>query len=117
MRVVPKVPDPRFVYSIEVKRDCWQRVDYEVPARLTSADRAELESMAVRVYQALGCRDLTRIDVRLREGVPYFIEANPLPGLNPESSDLAIMARGVGLSYETLVERVLRTALARSGLA
>jgi len=37
------------------------------------------------------------IDFRLRDGVPYFLEVNPLPGLNPESSDLVIMARLAGL--------------------
>jgi len=34
-----------------------------------------------------------RIDFRVRDGVPYFLEVNPLPGLNPEDSDLVIMSR------------------------
>ena len=64
-------------------------------------------------HRVLGCRDLSRIDVRLRDGVPYFIEANPLPGLNPENSDLVILARGVGLTYDALIERVLETTFAQ----
>ena len=35
---------------------------------------------------------MARVDFRLRAGVPYFLEVNPLPGLNPESSDLVILA-------------------------
>lgn len=117
MRIVPTDDDPRFVYSVEVKRDWRRRVTYEVPARITPLDRAEVESTAVGAYRALGCRDLARIDIRLRDGVPYFIEANPLPGLNPETSDLSILARGVELSHEALIEHVLKVALARVGLA
>jgi D-alanine-D-alanine ligase len=116
MRVVPKVADPRFIYSIEVKRDWQRRVAYEAPARLAASDRAEVASTAMRAYRALGCRDLARIDIRLRDGVPYFLEANPLPGLNPETSDLAILARGHGLDYDALIRRALQTALARNGL-
>lgn len=116
MRIVPQVAEARFVYSIEVKRDWRRRVVYEVPARLSIEDRAEVVSVAMRAYRALGCRDLARIDIRLRDGVAYFIEANPLPGLNPESSDLAILARGVEVPYERLIERILNIALARNGL-
>lgn len=116
MRVKPTAPDPRFVYSIEVKRDWRRRVEYEAPARLGASDRAEVASAAIQAYRALGCRDLARIDLRLRDGVPYFIEANPLPGLNPESSDLCILARGHGIGFASLIREVLLTSLARQGI-
>ena len=56
-------------------------------------------------FDALGCRDLARIDFRLRDGVPYFIEANPLPGLAPVTSDLVILARGHGLGHADLIRK------------
>ena len=90
--------------------------DSEVPARLSKRDLAAVEELAVSTHRVLGCRDLSRIDVRLRDGVAYFIEANPLPGLNPENSDLVILARGLGLTYDALIGRVLETTLARNGL-
>jgi D-alanine-D-alanine ligase len=65
------------------------------------------------VYRALGCRDVARIDFRLRDGIPYFLEANPLPGLNPESSDLVIMARLCGWTYPKLIETILQAAMKR----
>ena len=37
---------------------------------------------------------MARIDFRVRGGVPYFLEANPLPGLAPDWSDLVILAEG-----------------------
>ncbi|WP_406700828.1 ATP-grasp domain-containing protein [Singulisphaera sp. Ch08] len=116
MKIRPKTPDDRFVYSIEVKRDWDERVDYETPARLASDTMTRLIRSALGAYEALGCRDLARIDFRIRAGVPYFIEANPLPGLAPDWSDLIILARGMGIGYPELIRKVLRVALTRVGL-
>jgi D-alanine-D-alanine ligase len=116
MRVLPARPTRRFVYSLEVKRDFLRQVRYEVPARLPAGQLRAVEQSALRVYRALGCRDVARIDFRLRDGVPYFLEVNPLPGLNPESSDLVILARLAGWTYERLVGTILQSALERVGL-
>jgi D-alanine-D-alanine ligase len=113
MRVLPRAPDPHFVYSVEVKRDYLNQVRYECPARLVPPVLSEVELAAIEAYQALGCRDVARIDFRLRDGVPYFIEANPLPGLNPESSDLVILGQLVGVSHDALIGMILDAALAR----
>jgi D-alanine-D-alanine ligase len=116
MRVRPKSGDPRFVYSIEVKRDWDERVEYEVPARLDPGVQHRVEQAAVSAYESLGCRDVARLDFRLRDGVPYLLEANPLPGLAPDWSDLVILAKGVGLCHATLIGLILDAALARCGL-
>jgi D-alanine-D-alanine ligase len=113
MRVVPLQPNEHFVYSLEVKRDYQRQVRYECPPELPAEQLAVVEATAVQAYRALGCRDVSRIDFRLRKGVPYFLEVNPLPGLNPESSDLVIMAKLLGWSYERLVEKILNSAIAR----
>jgi D-alanine-D-alanine ligase len=117
MRVRPKSRDPRFLYSLEVKRDWHNRVEYETPARLPAGVTDRLERAARLSYEALGCRDVARVDFRVRDGVPYFLEANPLPGLAPDWSDLVLLARGVGVSHAELVRRILEAALARVGLA
>lgn len=113
MRVVPVEPTEHFVYSLEVKRDFRRQVRYECPAPLPTGRYQAVESAALKVYRALGCRDVGRIDFRMRDGVPYFLEVNPLPGLNPESSDLVIMAGLVGWSHERLVQTILESALTR----
>lgn len=118
MRVIPKSIEPRFVYSLEVKRDWERRVEYEAPARLPEPVSERLMRSAEIAYQALGCRDVARIDFRVaRDGTPYFLEANPLPGLSPKTSDLVILARGHGISHEDLIRRIFRTALRRCGLS
>jgi D-alanine-D-alanine ligase len=116
LRVVPQRPTERFVYSLEVKRDWQRQVRYEGPASLPPGVRSALEVSARNAYRALGCRDVARIDFRLRQGRAYFLEVNPLPGLNPVSSDLVIMARLSGWSYERLIAGILHAAFARQGL-
>jgi D-alanine-D-alanine ligase len=113
MRVLPRQPVEQFVYSLEVKRD-WQRlVRYECPPCLAAATIQAVEEAALGVFQVFGCRDVARIDFRLRGDVPYFLEVNPLPGLNPHSSDLVILARMSGWSYSQLISRILEAALER----
>jgi len=114
MRVVPLHPGSHFIYSLEVKRHYKQHVRYECPAQLSVADAANLERAALTSYRALGCRDIARVDFRMRDGVAYFLEVNPLPGLNPIESDLVLLAKGVGWSYEQLIQTIFNAALARS---
>jgi D-alanine-D-alanine ligase len=114
MRVLPRQATERFVYSLEVKRDWRTQVRYECPAALPAEQLRAVEAAALRAWHALGCRDVARVDFRLRDGVPYFLEVNPLPGLNPESSDLVILARLAGWTYERLVGSILEAALDRT---
>ena len=113
MRVLPVDRTGPFVYSLEVKRD-WERlVRYECPAKLSPHDTRAVVTAANTVWKTLGCRDLARIDFRLRNHVPYFLEVNPLPGLNPKSSDLVLMARALGISYPDLISRIVKAATER----
>ena len=46
-------------------------------------------------------------------GNVYFLEINPLPGLAPSFSDLVVMAERSGMSYESLIKRILTPAIQR----
>ncbi|HMP60083.1 MAG TPA: ATP-grasp domain-containing protein [Gemmatales bacterium] len=116
LRVVPRQPTSEFVYSLEVKRDYENRVRYESPPQLPEEEVERVRQAALSAFVALGCRDVARLDFRLREGVPYFLEVNPLPGINPITSDLVILAGLNGWSYERLMDAVLDAAFARHGL-
>lgn len=116
MQVVPKQDPTRFVYSVEVKRDWDDKLYYETPPKLPAKVLAALESAALAAYDVLGCKDLTRMDFRIRDGHPYFLEANPLPGLNPEWSDLIIMCRMMNITHKTLIETVFTEAMKRYGM-
>lgn len=74
----------------------------------------EAGAVALAAWQALGCRDAGRIDIRCdADGHPSFIECNPLAGLRPRWSELTQLAALVGLSYETLIGQILDEALVR----
>jgi D-alanine-D-alanine ligase len=110
------VPLADFVYSLEVKRNFRKEVAYHVPPRRPASLVRAIEELAVASARALGCRDLCRVDVRLgADGAPRFLEANPLPGLAPETSDVVILANLAGISYVDLIDRIVKTALARLG--
>ena len=118
MRIRPRTgPDPAFVYSLEVKRDWENLVAYDVPPPLDAALRDRLYEDAVRAFGSIGCRDAARVDFRIVDGVPYFMEINPLPGLSPAYGDLPILARGMGMPYGELMGRILDAAFRRTGLA
>ncbi|MCA9557460.1 MAG: D-alanine--D-alanine ligase [Myxococcales bacterium] len=102
------------VYSFAHKIEADTNVRYEAPAKVDAALGEAIRSVALRAFEALGCRDVARIDLRLdAEGEVNFIECNPLPGMTPGWSDLCICAKGEGISYEELVGLVLEPALVR----
>jgi D-alanine-D-alanine ligase len=113
MQIAPNFETEHFIYSLEIKREYRKRVIYHCPPHLPAATLQALEQAARTAFRALGCRDVARIDFRVRDGVPYFLEVNPLPGLNPDDSDLVIMAKLVGWTHAQLVSTVFDAALRR----
>jgi len=113
MRILPRMQKDRFVYSVEVKRDWRNLVDYEAPAKLEEKTEKEIVWSSFKTYETLGCRDFARIDFRVsKDGIPYMLEINPLPGLG-DYSDLIIMAQKLGWSHEGLIVAVFNAALER----
>jgi len=101
------------VYSLHNKELCEELVTY-APADDSEASLAA--TRALQAYRALECRDAARIDFRSdANGEPYFLEANPLAGLNPWHSDLPILAAQNGIEFVTLIGMVLDAGLARYG--
>ena len=98
-------------YSYLNKSNYWGKVDY----RLADDKEARLASeMALKVWRGLGCRDGGRMDFRCdAKGMPNFIEVNPLAGLDPELSDLIILARKKGIEYKELISLIVASALER----
>ena len=116
MRVLPRRKFKDFVYSLEVKRDWRNLVDYECPAKLPKPTIKRIINASLAAYTTLNCRDFSRVDFRVApDGTPYFLEVNPLPGLNPESGDLPIMSYKMGWTYNGLIKAIFESALARYG--
>jgi D-alanine-D-alanine ligase len=112
------------IYGYEAKW-IWDRPDrpleiFECPASIPDSLRAAIERVVLRAYQVLGCRDWSRIDVRLdAAGEPHIVEVNPLPGILPDPADNSCLpkaARAAGISYDALIQKCLRHACERSGV-
>ena len=98
-------------YTFDNKENFQGRVNYEA----VGGKEAELcAEVALKAWRALGCRDGGRLDLRMDErGIPNFLEVNPLAGLNPTISDLPILCGLHGISYQSLVEMIMESALKR----
>lgn len=99
-------------YTALNKEEYRERVRYRLLQDEELAHHAG--DLALAVYHLLGCRDAARIDLRCNEsGQPQFLEANPLPGLDPVRSDLPILARLSGMEYVELLAAILEAAWQR----
>jgi D-alanine-D-alanine ligase len=106
-----------FVYSLEMKRNWQDEVEYCYPSGLDNSIIKKMAKDTLKAYALLGCRDAARFDFRVDNlGQPYFLEVNPLAGLSPEYSDLTIMAKKSGYDYQWLIRTILNLAMERNGI-
>jgi len=112
------------IYSYEAKWLWDQEEDplqiFSCPAPLEPLLRKQIEELCKAAFKALGCRDWSRIDVRLdAAGRPHVIELNPLPGILPrpeQNSCFPKAARAAGLDYDAMILAVVDAACARLDL-
>jgi D-alanine-D-alanine ligase len=111
MEVILKPDAEKDVYSYVNKERCEEFVGY-LPVNDLLARKAQ--EVALAAWVGLGCRDAGRIDLRAdANGVPNFMEVNPLAGIHPEHSDLPILCKLVGIGYHQLFEMIMTSALER----
>lgn len=89
----------------------------ECPAEVEAGLNQRLQVTALAAYQAIGCRDWARVDLRLdAQRVPQVLEINPLPGIIPDpaaNSCFPRAASAAGLGYAELIQTVVRIAWRR----
>ncbi len=99
------------VYSFHNKEQCEELVEYRLA---TDTKAAEAGEIALAVWRGIGCRDAGRVDIRLDvNGIPNFMEVNPLAGLHPQHSDLCIIAGMKGMPYRALIGAIMGSAISR----
>lgn len=83
---------------------------FQVPADLDAALAARLEAAATRVYTALGCAGLARVDFFVTPAGDLVLnEVNTVPGMT-EYSQAPRMFAAAGWSYPELLAELVRTA-------
>ena len=102
----------RDVYSYQSKEHYLDAVRYEFLTEQALCEK--VEQVALAAWRGLGCRDAGRVDIRAdARGLPCFMEANPLAGLNSVHSDLPILGRLAGWSFVELIGFIVDSAVSR----
>lgn len=100
------------VYGFVEKEECETLVSYSALQNDQLVD--EISQIALDSYRLLECRDAGRVDICLDQfGVPQVLEINTLPGMHPFHSDLPIIATHVGMSYNQLIDEIIKNAAKR----
>jgi D-alanine-D-alanine ligase len=105
------VPGEFFDYEAKYKDGLAQAL---CPADLPAEVTVGAQATALAAHRALGCRDLSRTDLRLdAQGRCWVLETNTLPGLTSHSL-LPKAAAAAGISFTLLCEQLLCRALERA---
>jgi D-alanine-D-alanine ligase len=110
------------VFGQRAKTDYEELDHYICPAKIPLELKNELKQISIKICKSLSVPDFARIDFRMdKKGKIYFLEINPLPGLdfdldNKDISFFPYMAFKSGLTYDQMIEKILDSAIERYGL-
>ena len=105
-----RIPGGWYDYHNKYESDKTQYVfEHGLPADI----EARMMALALGSHEALGCRDLSRVDIMLSgQGEPQVLEVNTIPGFTSHSLVPKAAAR-TGLALPQLCQRIVNMALAR----
>lgn len=83
------------------------------PARLPDRVQESMRDAAVRAHLLLRVRGMSRTDAIVRDGVPYLLEVNTIPGMTGTSL-LPQGAAAAGISFPELLDRIARLGIRQS---
>ncbi len=90
----------------------WTHISYQ-QAEVDEAEARYLIDTSMILFQRLKCRDYARFDFRMNlKGEIKLLEVNPNPGWCWDGK-MALMANFAGISYQELLEKVLKAAIER----
>ncbi|MBS0309146.1 MAG: D-alanine--D-alanine ligase [Proteobacteria bacterium] len=103
-----RAPEGNYDYQNKYFSDDTQ---YLCPAPLDEALTKNIQDIAVRAFNALGCEGWARVDFMLRasDSAPFLLELNSSPGMTGHSL-VPMAAKAAGISYEELCVTILRSA-------
>lgn len=115
--VLGKEPLP--MVKIEPKGDFYDyeakylsdQTDYLCPCGLPAEKEREIQQLAMKAFDVLGCRGWGRIDILLdADGKAYLLEANTLPGMTDHSL-VPMAAKAAGIGFDDLVWHILENSM------
>jgi D-alanine-D-alanine ligase len=109
--VVEAIPRREDFFNFEARYEIG-RTEYVCPADLPEAETREVQEVALRTYETLGCTGFSRVDLMLGDDGPQVLEVNPIPGLT-DTSLFPMAAEAAGLGFEEAIGRIVSLALER----
>lgn len=106
--IVPKV-STFFTFEAKYKKGGAEEI---TPARLDQKTTKLVQELAVKAHQVLRCEGFSRTDFILKNGTPYALETNTLPGMT-QTSLLPQGAKAAGISFSQLLDRIITHAIER----
>jgi D-alanine-D-alanine ligase len=105
-----RLETPHEIYDYKAKYEV-NTTQYHCPCGLDDDIEAELQSLALKAFTAVGASGWGRVDLFLDDtGKPWLIEVNTVPGMTDHSL-VPIAAKVAGISFEELVLRILQQTL------
>jgi len=110
------------VYGQRAKTIYEELDHYICPAKIPKDLKRKIEKTSIEICKLLEVPDFARIDFRMdADEQLYFLEINPLPGMdfdldNKDISFYPYMAMKSGLTYDQLIQRIIKSAAHRYGL-
>jgi D-alanine-D-alanine ligase len=104
--VIEVVPGEEF-YNYKAKYQSNGKTQYLFPAPLNPQENQKALTLGLFAHRSLGCVGVSRVDTILsKDGHFFLLEVNAIPGMT-EQSLIPKIAKGIGLSFEDLAERLL----------
>ena len=106
------------IITYRAKWDPYSRDHYAMEGQCPVEDLPKelvekIQSVAVRAYKTLGCRDYARVDMRVDGDEVFILEVNPNPDL-ADGCAFAQCVRASGRTYAQAIQEIVGFALDRS---
>jgi D-alanine-D-alanine ligase len=82
----------------------------EVVVELQKDLHAVVEKMALDCWESLKCSVYARVDMLIRDGVPFMLEVNTLPGMT-KNSLFPKSAKAAGMSFSMLLDKIIEYSI------
>jgi D-alanine-D-alanine ligase len=100
-------------YSFVAKYKDANSAKIAIPAEMPEETHARIKELSLKAYKLLNCKDLSRVDLFVRDNGDVFInEINTIPGFTNISMFPSLM-KHEGIEYTTLITKLLDLAMER----
>ena len=100
----------RDFYDFDAKYQDEDSVQLVIPAKITDSELQEMQRLAAKAFDALGCEGLARADFFLTKDGFLINEINTMPGFTPLSMFPSLW-QASGIEYPDLIDELIQLAL------